>query len=239
MKKDLLKSINGRILIESHRGAEGLAPENSWTALKLGSQSGADFLEVDVQLSQDGVAFLRHNYTLPDGRWCFNVPWAELNGINIQNEPLPSLEDVLVWARENNVCLSLDLKVGFIPEGRLTREVIRLLEHTQTQEHVMLISWDHVQLLQIKQSHPELTTRALLNGRLVDYGDFLKHTQTDAISLSYGIVQPADVEQIHRAGVAVIMGDMWRPDFEMVENLGLDLVSWSDPNEARRMLGQA
>jgi glycerophosphoryl diester phosphodiesterase len=238
MKKDLLKSVTGRILIESHRGAEGLAPENSWSALKLGSESGADFLEVDVQLSQDGVAFLRHNYTLPDGRWCFNVPWAELKEIKIQNEPFPCLEEVLVWTRENSVCLSLDLKVGFIPQGSLTREVLRLLEHTKTQEHVMLISWDHVQLLQIKQSHPELTTRALINGRLVEYADFLKYTQADAISLSYGVSRASDVEQIHQAGVAVIMAEMWCPDFEMVKNLDMDMVSWSDPNEARRMLDQ-
>jgi hypothetical protein len=102
----------------------------------------------------------------------------------------------------------------------------------------MLISWDHVQLLQIKQMHPELTTRALINGRLVEYADFLKHTQADAISISYGVTRAADVEQIHRAGVAVIMAEMWRPDFEMVRNLGIDMVSWSDPNEAQRLLGQ-
>ena len=41
MKIELLKSITGRVLVESHRGAEGLAPENSWTALKLGRDSGA------------------------------------------------------------------------------------------------------------------------------------------------------------------------------------------------------
>jgi len=238
MKKELLKSINGRVLIESHRGAEGLAPENSWSALKLGAASGADFLEVDVQLSQDGVPFLRHNYTLPDTRFCSDVSWAELQGMTIKDEHFPKLEDVLLWAREGDVCLSLDLKVGFKPERRLTQEVLRLLEYTQTHDHVMLISWDHVELLHIKQSFPRLTTRALINGRLAEYTEFLKHTQTDAISLSYGIARPADIEEIHRAGVAVIMGEMWRPDFEMVKNLELDLVSWSDPNEARKMLGQ-
>lgn len=238
IKKELLKSINGRILIESHRGAEALAPENSWPALKLGAASGADFLEVDVQLSQDGVPFLRHNYSLPDGRLCADLSWAELQHITIQQEPLPMLENVLVWARENEVCLSLDLKVGFKPEQSLTSAVLRLLEHTRTHEHVMLISWDHVELLHIKKIHPNLATRALLNGRLVDYTGFLQRTQTDAISLSYGIARPADIEEIHRAGVAVIMGEMWRPDFEMIKNLDLDMVSWSDPYEARKLLGQ-
>lgn len=238
MKKELLKSKTGRVLIESHRGAEGLAPENSWAALKLGGESGADFLEMDVQLSRDGVAFLQHNYTLPDGQWCSSVPWAELKEMTIQNEPFPLLEDVLAWAREGDICLSLDLKVGFIPERCLVTEVLRLLNRTQTQAHVMLISWDHIELLQIKLSHPDLTTRALIRGRLVEYADFLKHTRADAVSFTYGVVRPSDVEQVHHAGVAVNLSEMWRPDFEMVKNLDVDMVSWSDPNEARRMLGQ-
>ncbi|PJH74864.1 MAG: hypothetical protein CO064_09725 [Anaerolineae bacterium CG_4_9_14_0_8_um_filter_58_9] len=238
MKKELLKSKTGRVLIESHRGAEGLAPENSWAALKLGGESGADFLEMDVQLSRDGVAFLRHDYTLPDGQWCSSVSWAELKEMTIQNEPFPLLEDVLVWAREGDICLSLDLKVGFIPERCLVTEVLRLLNRTQTQAYVMLISWDHIELLQIKLSHPDLTTRALIRGRLVEYADFLKHTRADAVSFTYGVVRPPDVEQVHHAGVAVNLSEMWRPDFEMVKNLDVDMVSWSDPNEARRMLGQ-
>lgn len=238
MRKELLKSKTGRILIESHRGAEGLAPENSWPALQLGLETSADFLEVDVQLSQDGVAFLRHNYTLPDSRWCASAPWSEINKITIQNEPFPSLEEVLAWSCEKDVSLSLDLKVGFMPEGRLVGEVLRLLERTGAQDHVMLISWDHKELLEIKTSYPALTTRALLRGRLVDYARFLKQTRADAVSLSYGLVRPSDVEQIHRVGVAVMICEMWCPDFNMIRELGADMVSWSNPVEARKLLIQ-
>jgi glycerophosphoryl diester phosphodiesterase len=239
MKIELLKSLTGRILIESHRGAEGLAPENSWTALKLGRDSGADLLEMDVQLSQDGVAFLHHNYTLPDGRWCSDVAWDELKELRIEQEALPRLDDVLTWAVENDVYLSLDLKVGFNPEKALTTAVLENLERTRAWQQVMLISWDHVELLNIKKSYPQLTTRALVTARLAAYTEYLHYTRVDAISLSYGIVRPSDVEEIHRAGVAVIMGGMWRPDFEMVKDLDLDMVSWSDPIQARKMLGQS
>ena len=51
-------------------------------------------------MSQDGVPFLRHNYQLPDGRWCHDVAWNELKELKIEGEPLPLLEDVLVWARD-------------------------------------------------------------------------------------------------------------------------------------------
>jgi glycerophosphoryl diester phosphodiesterase len=234
----LLRSNTGRILIESHRGAEGLAPENSWPALQLGLESGADFLEVDVQLSQDGIAFLRHNYILPDGRWCAITPWNEIKNITVQDQPFPLLEQVLVWACERDAYLSLDLKTGFMPEGRLVNEVLRLLERTGAQEHAMLISWDHVELLEIKKSHPTLTTRALLRGRLVDHSDFLEQTRADAVSLSYALARPSDIEQMHHADVAVLICEMWQPDFGMVKDLGVDMVSWSDPIEARKLLSQ-
>ena len=84
MTLELLKSKTGRTLIESHRGIQGDVPENSWSAIQLGHQFGADLIEVDVQLSQDGVAFLRHNYTLPDGRWCHAVCWDELKNLKIE-----------------------------------------------------------------------------------------------------------------------------------------------------------
>lgn len=233
---NLLKSITHRILIESHRGAESLAPENSWLALEAGLNSGADLLEVDVQLSQDGVAFLRHNYTLPDGRFCASTVWDEIKASQ-PDEPFPLLENVLDWVKGRDVVISLDLKSGFQPEARLSREVLRLLERAQAHDKVMLISWDHVELLKIKQSHPRLMTRALLRGRLTDHYGYLKSIQVDAVSLTYGVVRPADVEDVHRAGVAAIMAEMWRPDFMAVLNLDMDMVSWGNPLEAKRALG--
>src|SRR6188474_2599155 len=169
MTLELLKSKTGRTLIESHRGVEGDVPENSWSAIKLGHELAADPIEVDVQMSRDGVPFLRHNYQLPDGRWCHDVAWNELKDLKIDGEPLPKLEDVLVWARDTGAHLSLDMKTFFKPEGNLTKEVIRLLQWTNTKDSVLLLFFDHEELLHTKLAHPELTVRALLTGRLLNY----------------------------------------------------------------------
>lgn len=50
-------------LVIGHRGAAGVAPENTLEAIKAGSQSGAEFIEIDVQLSKDGVPFIFHDGT--------------------------------------------------------------------------------------------------------------------------------------------------------------------------------
>src|SRR6266498_1509072 len=91
MSLELLKSKTGRTLIESHRGVEADVPENSWPAIQLGHQLGADLIEVDVQMSRDCVPFLRHNYQLPDGHWCHELSWDELQLLKIGGEPFPKL----------------------------------------------------------------------------------------------------------------------------------------------------
>ncbi|WP_411733415.1 glycerophosphodiester phosphodiesterase family protein [Paeniglutamicibacter sp.] len=50
-------------ILIGHRGAAGVAPENTLAAVKAGSQSGADFVEIDIQLSSDGVPFIFHDET--------------------------------------------------------------------------------------------------------------------------------------------------------------------------------
>ena len=237
MGLELLKSVTGRTLVESHRGAEGLAPENSWPALHLGRQMGADLIEVDVQASQDEVLFLRHNYRLPDGRWCNQLPWSVLKSVTIQNEPLPMLEDVLAWARDAGLCLSLDIKTAFSPEGRLTQQVIRLLERTQMKDHVLLLFFDHAEVAQVKCAYPELAVRALLRGRLANYADYLKTLGADCVSISYDIFRPSDIEQIHSIGVAAALGDMWNLDVHLLQTLDIDIFSYANPAEAKVILG--
>ncbi len=236
MTLKLLKSRTGRTLIESHRGIEGDVPENSWTAIKMGHELGADLIEVDVQISWDGVPFLRHNYQLPDGRWCNQLTWKVLKEIRIENEPLPPLEEILVWAREVGVILSLDLKSIFTPEYALSKEVIRLLERTGAKGKMLLLYVDHQELHQVKQSHPDLATRALVTGRLADYAEYVKSINADCISLSYGMFRPQDVEEIHSAEVSIILGGLWNPNADVFQNLEIDIFSHGNPVEARKIL---
>ena len=52
--------------IIGHRGARGLAPENTITSLLKALEYRVDMIEFDVRVSKDGVAVLHHNRTLQD-----------------------------------------------------------------------------------------------------------------------------------------------------------------------------
>lgn len=236
MRLELLKSKTGRTLIESHRGIEGDVPENSWPAIKLGHQLGADLIELDIQMSRDCVPFLRHNYQLPDGRWCGQLLWSELKELKIGGETLPLLEDVLVWARDVNAILSLDIKTFFRTEGSLVKEVIRSLERTNMKDNVLLLFFDHHELLHTKLVHPELTVRALVTGRLLNYAKYLQKIKADSVSVSYGMLRPIDIEHIHSIGVAVVLIEYWNKNSDLFQQFDIDVLSCGNPIEARKIL---
>jgi len=239
MPIELLKSKTGRTLIESHRGVESDdVPENSWSAIKLGHELSADLIEVDVQLSRDGVPFLRHNYQLPDGRWGHDLTWNELKELKIEGEPLPLLEDVFVWARDTGAYLSLDMKTFFKPEGILTKEVVRLLERTDTKDNVLLLFFDHEELLNTKLAHPDLIVRALLTGRLMNFAEYLQKIKADCVSLSYGMLRPGDIEQIHSAGIAMALIEFWNRDSGIFRQYDIDIYSVGNPVDGKRILEQ-
>lgn len=51
------------MLIIGHRGAAGLAEENTLEALEAGRNAGCDILEFDIRLTKDGVPVLAHDFT--------------------------------------------------------------------------------------------------------------------------------------------------------------------------------
>ena len=211
--------------------------ENSWQGIKAAHEEGADFIEVDVQLSRDGVPFLHHNYSLADGRWCHAVDWNELKNYELEGERLPLLSEVLDWAQEVKTNISLDLKSGFKRFGRLSMKTAQLIQDRNCWESIMLAAWDHQELKHLKESFPKATTRITLFARLANLVDVAKAAHCDAVGLSYGVARPEDVEVLHAHNIAVSLSGMWQFDLNAVQDLDIDILCWGRPSEARQQLG--
>src|ERR687891_2877116 len=65
-------------LVIGHKGAAGLAPENSLAAFRAARDVGADGVELDVRRTADGTLAVHHDPRLPDGRPLVEVAAAEL-----------------------------------------------------------------------------------------------------------------------------------------------------------------
>ena len=55
---------DGPVLNIGHRGASGYAPEHTIVAYDLALQQGADYIEIDLQMTEDGVLIAMHDTTL-------------------------------------------------------------------------------------------------------------------------------------------------------------------------------
>src|SRR5690554_5894402 len=117
-------------LVIAHRGASGYLPESTLPAYVLAYESGADYLEMDLVMSRDGIPVVFHDLVLDDttdvaerfpghvradGRWYvsdFTV--AELRQLNVferfegrfpknvKGYSIPTFEAVLQLVQELN-----------------------------------------------------------------------------------------------------------------------------------------
>ncbi len=76
--------------LQGHRGARGLAPENTLPAFAKGMAIGVQTLELDTNITRDGVVVISHNTSLnaditrgPDGRW-ITPPGPPIHSLTIE-----------------------------------------------------------------------------------------------------------------------------------------------------------
>ena len=114
-----------RPLVFAHRGGAKLAPENTMPAINNGMALGADGLEIDVQLSADGIPVVIHDQTLDRttdrSGPVSSLTAAELEGVDAgyhfqldgefthrhQGVGIPLLEDVLAAHRHARVIIEM------------------------------------------------------------------------------------------------------------------------------------
>jgi glycerophosphoryl diester phosphodiesterase len=88
-----------RPLVIAHRGASYRSPENTCLALAIAGDLGADMVEVDVQLSQDGQPVIFHDWNL--GRVARSTRYShrQLKALRIHDLSLKELKqlDVGSW----------------------------------------------------------------------------------------------------------------------------------------------
>ena len=115
-------------LIAAHRGARSIAPENTLCALKA-CAGRCDFVEIDVQLSSDGVPVIMHDDTLErttdvvsHKAYARRAPWR-LDAFTL--EELETL-DYGSWFYEEDPFGTL--KTGRVPERLCENEPLLTLE---------------------------------------------------------------------------------------------------------------
>lgn len=173
--------------LHAHRGASADAPENTLAAFQLGLEQGADGIELDVQLSADGVPVVIHDPTLDRttdqsgavaelpartivradtfDRWAWDQPGAphasRACGWTLEQTRVPTLEVVLGWLPPDRG-LVIDVKAAAAVPAILEL----LAKRADAANSVRLISFVPAAIDAARDLAPWLST-----GLLLDEGD--------------------------------------------------------------------
>ncbi len=113
-----------QLKVSGHRGASGIAPENTLASLDSCIKYGIDYMECDVRISKDSVFYLLHDSTLDrttNGTGLLRE-WLSKDidtldagswfGEEFKGMRVPRLADVLRKAKRNNVNITIDYRSG-------------------------------------------------------------------------------------------------------------------------------
>lgn len=164
--------------VTAHRGHARAAPENTLSAIRKAIESGADYAEVDVQMTADGVLVLLHDTDLKrvagDSRRLDTLSYDELRklevgswfGPDFAGEPIPTLAEAIDLAR-GRIKLNIELKSNG-SDQRPAGEVARLVRAKQFESDCIVTSFDHGALQKVKRENPQLRTGLIVGHALGD-----------------------------------------------------------------------
>ncbi|WP_336046917.1 glycerophosphodiester phosphodiesterase [Solibacillus ferritrahens] len=128
------------IPVFAHRGASSLHLENTLSAFKKAKKLGADGIELDLQISKDGILVVFHDMDLKRlagiNRLVSQCDYKELVQYNLGprfkrfflRERMMSFEDVLKWAIKENIALNIELKESLISKENVLKTFLHKIK---------------------------------------------------------------------------------------------------------------
>jgi glycerophosphoryl diester phosphodiesterase len=256
---EMLRSLTGHITVVAHRGASAYAPENTMAAFERASQLGADAIELDVHLTGDDRLVVHHDDTLDrttTGSGCVrDRTWDEIACLSagawyadsFASERVPLFEDVLAWAKEKGMLLSIELKRPNAALGRaaypaLPARVLELVNQYALTRNVLLFSDDHAAVRQVRELDPDIATSITLGGATyLDPIGLARQAGANGISIYWTYASRQFVDECHAADLHVFgfgVGEDLTRVVELQTMLanGTDLVSGGAPDRLRALV---
>jgi glycerophosphoryl diester phosphodiesterase len=155
-----------RAHIIAHRAGPPPSPENTLAALERAIGAGADFAEIDVQRTRDGILVVVHDVDLMrvagDPRRVADVAYAELAGVVQRPDDgsppderrIATLDDFLERAR-GRVGLSIELKY-YRPDPALAPAVVERVRAMGMDDQVAIMSLSMEAVEQLARTAPDL-----------------------------------------------------------------------------------
>ena len=185
-----------RALVVGHRGGrgEGWPRENTLAAFERARGQGARAIELDVR-THGGEVIVLHDAT--------RATPAELRAMEV-----PTLDDVLAWARERDVAVNVELKHDVPSRAALARAAARIVRASGAD--VLLSSFDPLLLAAAGAMAPRVPRAMLFHARQARWADALEAAMRPGFASSVHLERTqTDPRTIARARARGLRVGVW------------------------------
>jgi len=193
-----------RPFVLGHRGARHAAPENTLAAFELARVEGADGIELDVRLDASGRVIVLHDPTLErvtggaDTRFAEDISAREMARLDVgKGERVPTLAEVLTWAREHGQRVNVELKFDVRNRLLLLQQVARVMRG-QALPDVIFSSFHPYFVWWLARRVPEVPRAWLVHQkqRLLKYAPGLRQLGANALHPEHVLANSARVARL-------------------------------------------
>ncbi len=210
----------GEVYPVSHRGAAGLAPENTLAAVRAGVSAGAPFIEIDIRLTSDGVPVLMHDGSLDrttdgtgrvgerDWEYVRNLDAGGYFSDEFKGETVPHLGAALEYMKGTSSTLVIEVKdPGGSPGTAGT--LAEYLRRYGMEKRVVIISFDAGWVEEFAKLMPGVALGALYVYPLgVPPSDRVKYV---SVFWPAYVLDPSLAWRLGRAGYSVWAWNIYNP----------------------------
>lgn len=233
-------------LIFAHRGASGIAPENTLEAFDLAARMGADGVELDVHICRSGELVVAHDETVDrvsDGTGMIrDLSLAELKSFRFNrthpeytDARLPLLSEVFDLLRPTGLSVNIELKNSIVDYPDLERRILEQASREFDLHRILFSSFNHRSMLRMKQLDPSVPCGLLYEAVLIHPWEYAKKLGMDAIHPHYSevILSAGECAEAHTSGIRVNTWTVNTPDaMEAVLREGADILITNHPDQA-------
>lgn len=227
--------------ITAHRGYSAVAPENTLYAFEEAVAVGADYIELDVQLTADDQLVVFHDKTIErttDGEGELSkMTYEELQEFSagswfskdgeFDDAKIVLLSDVLETVGDD-ILLNIEIK----NHGNVTKtaeKTVEVIEEYGIERSCYVTSFSYSALKTVKKSNPKIKTALIAN--VASSTSFSQLKYIDAVSLNYIFINSSIVNMAHQNGKRVFVWTVdGRSDIQHMIAMGVDNIITNRPD---------
>ncbi|MGB3459245.1 MAG: glycerophosphodiester phosphodiesterase family protein [Halobacteriota archaeon] len=243
VQKDI-DSIDKKIYVSAHRGSSYRAPQNTISAFLAAIEDEADYIELDVQETRDGVVVVLHDANLLHvsgvDRNIWDLNYSELQEIDVGSsfspefagERVPTLEET-IDVTKGKIKLNIELKI-YGHQKHLEEEVVKLVEEKGIEDQCVITSLDYNALKEVRRLNQDLKIGMIITYLIGEYSksdvDFYSVEPHLVLTKKFMLDAHADIKDVYIWSLSP------REDVSQYVDLGVVNIINNDPVMVRELL---